>query len=122
MGTWEELKRLVKDYLDSSGKTIDRFNDNMPGRDWLNAFLERHKDQLTVRAANMLKRSRGNVSREDVQEFFDRFSRTVQGVEAKNIYNYDETNFRDDPGAKRAIFKKGCKYVELSPQQRLQIM
>ena len=45
----------------------------------------------------MLKRSRGNISRPEVEEFFDRFRKTAKGVEPKNIQNYDETNLRDDP-------------------------
>lgn len=30
----------------------------------------------------------------------------------ENIYNFDETNLRDDPGVKKCIFKKGTKYCE----------
>ena len=60
----------------------------------------------------MLKRSRANIRRPEVEEFFDRFSKTIEGVEAKNVYNYDETNLHDNPGAKKAIFKRGIKYAE----------
>ncbi len=34
------------------------------------------------------------------------------GVPPENIWNYDETNLTDDPGAKKAIFKRGVKYAE----------
>jgi len=73
MGTWgypvtkEELRRLGKDYLDRAGKNISVFKDNMPGRIWLQAFLTIHGTDITLRKANMLKRSRGQISRPEVQ-------------------------------------------------------
>jgi hypothetical protein len=30
----------------------------------------------------------------------------LEGVPPENIWNYDETNLMDDPGAKKAIFKR----------------
>ena len=72
MGSWRypitkvELQKLVKNYLDSRGRTVSVFKENKPGRDWTKAFLTRHQDVLTVRTANMLKRSRGNVNCEEV--------------------------------------------------------
>ena len=118
MGTWgfpitkQELRYLVKNYLDSRGRSVSIFKENKPGRDWVKGFLTRHKYVLTVRTANMLKRSRANVGCQEVQDFFARLTKTVEGVEAKNIYNYNVTNLRDDPGAKKAIFKRGIKYAE----------
>ena len=60
------------------------FKDNKPGKSGVKASLSRHKDVFTVRTANMLKRNRANVGRPEV-EFFDRFTKTVEDVEAKNI-------------------------------------
>lgn len=33
-------------------------------------------------------------------------------VPPENIVNYDETNLRDDPGKKKVIVRRGCKYPE----------
>ena len=33
-------------------------------------------------------------------------------IPSSHIFNFDETNFSDDPGSKRAIFKRGVKYPE----------
>ena len=63
MGSWRypitkvELQKLVKNYLASRGRTVSVFKENKPGRDWTKAFLTRRQDVLTVRTANMLKRS-----------------------------------------------------------------
>ena len=37
---------------------------------------------------------------------------TAEGVPPENIFNYDETYLLDDPGAVKAIFKRGVKYAE----------
>lgn len=36
----------------------------------------------------------------------------LDGIPEENIWNYDETNLRDDPGAKKVICKRGQKYIE----------
>lgn len=52
------------------------------------------------------------MSPEMVREFFKEFSKAVEGVPPENIFNYDETNFTEDPGAKKAFFLRGTKYAE----------
>jgi len=42
----------------------------------------------------------------------ERLQRHVEGVEPSHIFNYDETNAQDDPGAEEAFFGGGCKYFE----------
>nr|CAI5843636.1 unnamed protein product [Callosobruchus analis] len=36
----------------------------------------------------------------------------IKDVDPESIYNYDETNLVDDPGKKKIITKRGCKYPE----------
>jgi hypothetical protein len=91
--------------------TFFRFLDNKPGPDFVKGFLKRHA-RLGVRTANLVKRSRAAVSVKDVEDFFDRFEKTAAGIPASNVFNYDETNLRDNPGAVKAIFQKGVKYAE----------
>jgi hypothetical protein len=108
--TSADLCHVIKAYLDSMGRTT-RFVQNMPGPDFVTGFLQRHPE-LTVRKANMIKRARAGLSRETVQEFFDRFAITAKDIPPCNIFNYDETNMQDNPGCVKAIFKKGTKYAE----------
>lgn len=44
--------------------------------------------------------------------YFDNLEKTLEGIPPQNIANYDETNFTDDPGSKKAIFRRGIKYPE----------
>jgi hypothetical protein len=65
-----------------------------------------------MRRANPIKRARAAVSREDVQDLFCHFTEAADGVPPENMLNYDETNFSDDPGTKKCLFKKGTKHCE----------
>jgi DDE superfamily endonuclease/helix-turn-helix, Psq domain len=108
--TFRDFRELVKAYLDKTGRTT-KFKNNLPSKHFVYYFMRRHPE-LSFRKANNIKRSRAGVSREEIQEFFAHFTKTVEGVPACNIWNYDETNLRDDPGTEKAIFKKGTKYAE----------
>ena len=47
-----------------------------------------------------------------MEEFFNNFEISAAGVAPEYILNYDETNVSNNPGAVKAIFKKGVKYSE----------
>lgn len=87
-----------------------RFVDNLPGVDFIRGFMKRHPE-LSVRTANLLKRSKAALSPEIVNSFFDLYTESAAGIVPANIYNYDETNLRDDPG-QIIIF---LKYLLLVP-------
>lgn len=52
-----ELRHIVKRYLDSKGVREKRFTHNLPGRVWLQSFLHRHRDVLSRRLSENIKRS-----------------------------------------------------------------
>ncbi len=106
------LRNLVKEYLDSSGKVITRFKNNFPGKDFAYSFLKRHKKELSVKLCQNIKRNRAAVSREEIIAYFERLETELINIPPENILNYDETNLRDDPGKKKVIMRRGCKYPE----------
>lgn len=108
----EELKRYVKYYLDESGRSVSLFEDNIPGTEWVRGFMKRHQNMLTKRMCQNISRRRAAVSVTIVQEYFEKLKKTMDGVPAANIVNYDETNLTDDPKGKLQIFRRGCKYAE----------
>lgn len=99
----EDIKCLVKSYLDRAGKVVKKFHNNIPGKDWCDDFLKRHKDVLKVRLAENIKRSRAAVSRPVLNEYFDKLEVSLQNVPPQNFINYDETNFVDDPGTRLCL-------------------
>ena len=77
---------------------------------FLFAFQQRFYDSRT---ASNIKRNRAAVSPAIVNEFFTNFQTVAEGVPGSNIFNYDETNLTDNPGAqKKFLFRKGVKYTE----------
>ncbi|XP_050308857.1 uncharacterized protein LOC126745170 [Anthonomus grandis grandis] len=42
-------------------------------------------------------------------EFFDNIKTVLESVSAQQVFNYDETNFTDDPGAKKVLVRRVYK-------------
>ena len=106
-----DLRYLVKAALDSTGKTVTRFKDNLPGDDWAISFMQRHTNILSSRMCQNIGSKRAKVTPEDVMSFFHNFEES-KDVPSSHILNYDETNLTDDPGRQKLIFRRGCKYPE----------
>lgn len=107
-----DVRFLAKSYLDKLERNISKFKNNLPGPHWIDKFVDRHQEVLSQRLANNIKRSRANISREVLQKYFENLEKEVQGVPPCNIFNYDETNFQDDPKNKKVLAKRGTKYVD----------
>lgn len=110
--TPDDIKFIVKGMLDKANITIKKFKANLPGPDWMRCFLSRHKEELTQRNCQNIKRSRAEVSKEEIEAYFINLERTLDGIPADNILNYDETNLSDEPGQKKSVFRRGVKYPE----------
>ena len=39
-----DMRLIVKSYLDKDGRRVLKFHENMPGTDWVNSFLRRHRE------------------------------------------------------------------------------
>jgi len=107
-----ELRVLVKSMIDKSGRVVSKFKNNLPGKDWAAAFICRHKSELSNRLTQNIKISRAHISPEDIEEYFANLTDSIKDIPASNVWNYDETNFCDDPGRKKAIHRRGLKYPE----------
>lgn len=77
----------------------------------LTVFLKRYHD-LSVRLASNIKRSRASINENILTEYIINLKEMITDVLPENIYNYDETNLTDNPGQKKVIVKRGCKYPE----------
>ncbi|XP_025407415.1 uncharacterized protein LOC112681370 [Sipha flava] len=108
-----DIRMVVKGYLDRRGKKVRQFNkNNLPGKDWANGFLTRHKTKLALRLCQNIKRSRAAITRETLNDYFDNLEISIDGIPPSHIVNYDETNLTDDPGTRKVITKRGSKYPE----------
>lgn len=108
-----DLKLFVEGYLDRRGKRVKRFGcNNMPGREWAISFVTRHKDVLSFRLWQNIKRCRAAISKETINSYFDNLAISLEGVPPEYIMNYDETTLTDDPVRKKILTKRGSKYPE----------
>ncbi|KAF0730482.1 DDE-1 domain-containing protein [Aphis craccivora] len=107
-----DLRTIVKSYLDTKGTNIKKFKYNMRGIDFAMCFLRRHRDTLSQRLCQNIKKSRTQVSRKDLNEYFNNLEHSLNNIPPSNILNYDETNLSDDQERIKVISKRGCKYPE----------
>lgn len=91
-----DLQDLVQSYCIEHGVET-RWEDDRPGKGWIRKFTKRWRHEVKVRKPANIKRSRAQVSPETVRSFFARLAPNLDGVEAAHVFNYDETNLRDDP-------------------------
>lgn len=105
-----DIRELIHKYLQKKGREVKEFKDNVPGHDYLEHFILRNN--LSVRLAANIKRTRAAVGPNQIVEFFDNVKDTLQDVDPCLVFNYDETNVQDDPGAKKVIVPRGTKRVE----------
>lgn len=106
-----DFRFVIKAYLGRQGRTVAMFKNNLPGRDWVKSFLDRHPN-LSVRFAANIKRTRAAVDEKAITEYIQNVKKLVEDLPPENVYNYDETNMSDDPGRKKIICRRGTKYPE----------
>jgi len=109
----EDVKSIIKLYLDRAGKQLKPFKNNMPGDVWYRNFINRHSDVLKSRLGENIKRSRAAVSRKIMNEYFDNLhNNSISDIPPQNIINYDETNFCADPDTKNVLVRKKSKHAD----------
>lgn len=92
-----DVRLLIQSYcIENSIET--RWKDSKPGTDWVRSFQRRWSHKVKVRKPTNIKRCRAKVSPEIVREYFSNLQPNVEGIPPSHIYNYDETNLKDDPG------------------------
>lgn len=107
-----DLRLFAKSYLDSVGRQVNAFQNNLPGVDWAYSMLKRHKSDIGQRLATNISRARADVSKDILEEYFNNLKETVDGIPPSHLFNYDESNVTDDPGKKLCLYRRGVKYPE----------
>ena len=67
-------------------------------------FIKRHN--LTKKISDNVKAARAGVTRDIIKNYFSHLEKWVI-VPRECIYNFDETNVMDDPGAKTVVCRRG---------------
>ena len=90
--TKADLRHFVRVYIENKDTNVSEFVENLPGEDWANGFLKRHKKLLSERVANNIKRARADVGSDIIKQYFENLTVTLENIRAANIFNYYETN------------------------------
>ena len=99
-----DLRMTVKRILDQEGRVVSHFKENVPGEDWANGFMKKHKDKIKNRLCQNITKKRAAVDSEVINNYFQELDKSLAGVFQENIINYDETNLYDDPRRRCLIF------------------
>jgi hypothetical protein len=57
----------------------------MPGPDFIRSFLTRHKQDISLRLSQNIKRVRAAVSPEKINQYFDELGISVAGIPLCNL-------------------------------------
>ncbi|CAG4950931.1 unnamed protein product [Parnassius apollo] len=107
-----DFRIIVRDHLNKNNRIVPQFRENMPGYEWGTLFLERHP-LLKEKLSHNIPRKRAQVNREQIEQFFNNFSKESEAVAPQNLYNMDESGFHDDPGKNKLLFRRDCKHPDV---------
>lgn len=69
------------------------FKNKIPGDAWVQGFLARNADKLTVRTTQNISKTRAEKGPQEIAEYFDNLSTTLKDIPAENIVNFDQSAF-----------------------------
>ena len=75
--THDDLRHVIKSHLDTIGKTVKQFKNNLPGIDWIKGFLKRNRE-ISVRKYQNINPNRTSSTREVFIAYFDNLEQCRQ--------------------------------------------
>ena len=112
-----DLRVLAQTYLNSKGRIVKQFRNNLPSAEWAGSFPRRHKSEQAARTCQNIKRARTCVSAKTVSAYFNNLEQTLKDGEEippSNLFNYDETNLSDNPGVKNVSLSVALNMLNAS--------
>ena len=92
-----------------------RFKSGESKRDWYYGFVRRGKYKLKIMKSTKLEKVRADVTMSTVDGWFAKLHSVLSKLQLFNkpqqLFNCDESGFRDDPGSKRAVVGRDTKYA-----------
>ena len=76
------------------------------------SFKSRHSDRITKQVAQNISCAKAKTLIETIENYFYELQKSIQDVSPKNILNFNESNFSDNPGSQRCLFHRKVKYPE----------
>lgn len=114
--TYTNIRQLAYDYARQSAcKHPEAWDSNrIAGIDWVQSFMKRHNNLLTLRKPENTSLSRATAfNKTNVMEFYDNYERALQSGEftGDRIYNLDETGVATVVQAPKVVAQLGARQV-----------
>lgn len=113
LSTCHDVLRYATEFVDIMNLK-SRFKNGEPTRDWYYGFLKRWKKKLKVMNSTKLEKVRADVTSNTVDEWFAKLHMVLSKLDLFNkphqLFNCDESGFRDDPGKKKVVVSRDTKY------------
>ncbi|CAF1314605.1 unnamed protein product [Rotaria sordida] len=92
-----------------------RFKNGEPTRDWYYGFVTRWKDKLKIMNSSKIEKVRADVTISTIDGWFAKLHSVLSKLDLFNkpqqLFNCDESGFRDDPGKKKVVVSRNTKYA-----------
>lgn len=104
-----DIRLIVKNFLDTAGRTEITFKDNFPPDMWIERYLSRHP-AIRHRLCRNIP-SRGNfIEPESVKQYVMSLSTALHGVPPENILNFMEISLTGDPLKSMSLELRELRY------------
>ncbi|XP_026293771.1 uncharacterized protein LOC113217881 isoform X3 [Frankliniella occidentalis] len=107
-GRWD-IRLVVKQYLDTCGRTELRFKDNFPPDMWIERYLSRHPI-IRHRLCQNLPSRANPIEVDAVKQYISNLSAVIQLVPPQNIMNFMEIGLTGDPLKTMAVELRELRY------------
>ena len=87
----EDLRYVVRGYLERIGRKVSVFRENLPGTKWVTNFVRRNSARLRIKKASNIKRARAEVTEEEIKAYLVNLEESLADVEPKYRINFDES-------------------------------
>ncbi|CAF1272071.1 unnamed protein product [Rotaria sp. Silwood1] len=92
-----------------------RFKNGEPTRDWYYGFIARWKDKLKIMNSSKIEKVRADVTMSTIDDWFAKLHSVLSKLDLFNkpqqLFNCDESGFRDDPGKKKVVVSRQTKFA-----------
>ena len=114
LSTCDDVLKYATEFVDIMNLK-SRFKNGQPTRDWYYGFIRRWKDKLKIMTSSILEKVRADVTVSTVDGWFAKLHSVLSKYDLFNkpeqIFNCDESGFRDDPGKKKVVVSRDTKYA-----------
>lgn len=116
LSTCSDVLKYAKEYVDLMSLN-HRFKNGEPTRDWYYNFLHRWNNRLKVTNSIKLEKARAEaVTTSTIDGWFSKLYSVLKRFnlfdKPSQIFNCDESSFRDDPGRKKVVVARETKYAD----------